>query len=46
MGMGRDRREPEAIRRKRKRRAPQSLEDIERSRHIKFENIPEKKNRR
>lgn len=41
--MGRDRREPEAIRRKRKRRAPQSLEDIERSRHIKFENIPEEK---
>jgi LCP family protein required for cell wall assembly len=41
--MGNDRREPEAIRRKRKRRAPRSLEDIERSRHIKFENIPEKK---
>lgn len=40
--MGRDRKEPEAIRRKRKRRAPQSLENIEKSRHIKVEDIPEK----
>jgi len=41
--MGRNRIEPEAIRRKRKRRSPQSLEEIERSRHIKFEDIPEEK---
>jgi len=41
--MGRDRIEPDAIRSKRKRRAPQSLEDIERSRHIKFEDIPEER---
>ncbi|PRR82391.1 LCP family protein [Clostridium vincentii] len=41
--MGTDRREPEAIRRKRKRRAPRSLEDIERSRHVKFKDVPEGK---
>ena len=44
--MGGDRREPEAIRRKRKRRAPRSLEEIERSRHVKFEDIPQGKNQK
>ncbi|HEY5523956.1 MAG TPA: LCP family protein, partial [Clostridium sp.] len=44
--MGGDRREPEAIRRKRKRIAPRSLEEIERSRHVKFEDVPEGKNQK
>lgn len=44
--MGGDRREPEAIKRKRKRRAPSSIEDIERSRHIKVEDIPQGKNQK
>lgn len=35
--MSNNHREPDGIRRKRKRRAPMSLEEIERSRNIKFQ---------
>ena len=37
--MPRDKREPDGIRRKRARRAPKTLEEIEKSRHVNFEDV-------